>query len=191
MKYLGSFLLFIVILSCSSSKAPVKTNYGPQIPIKKLLSQGIVPYHSEYKSRYYELLPYLYYNGGGDFIEVKGDFYSLRHPIHKEVNIMVGFWADYVKLKDVLLAFVWVQGYNKAAVDTSLVQVFSSKHGQLLNTPFRKSPYRTGFYKEAMLTKKIPLEKSSDIIKKLYDDVITIIVDGYKYELLNPELELD
>ena len=178
-------------MACSPSKAPVKAKTHHEIPIETLLSRGIVPYNAQYKSRYYDLLPYLFYNAGDDFIEIKGDYYSLKHPIHNQVNIMVGFWADYGKYKNVLLAYVWVNSPNQTAADTSSVQVSSSKHGLLLTTPWKKSPYRTGFRKELFFTKQIELAYKAEIIDKLYDDVITVTVDGHKYQLLNPEFKLD
>jgi hypothetical protein len=36
----------------------------------------------------------------------KGDYISLAHPNHKEVNIICGFWSEYLEYKNILLKFV-------------------------------------------------------------------------------------
>jgi hypothetical protein len=70
-------LILILFFSCGtqqsvdknsdSSEAIEKVKPTPFIPRKKLLKNGIVvPTKSPYKSRYYSMLPYLYFNGRGD-----------------------------------------------------------------------------------------------------------------------------
>lgn len=121
----------------------------------------------------------------------KGDYISLAHPNHKEVNIICGFWSEYLEYKNILLAQVWVEGYNKKMLDTLTIQVKSSKHGILKLTPKKRNKGRYSIFEERLYTTEIALDKKTDILKKVYDDVITIFVGGYKYELINPELILD
>lgn len=197
-----SLLILILFFSCGtqqsvdknsdSSKDIEKAKPTPFIPRKVLLKNGIVvPTVSSYKSRYYSMLPYLYFNGRGDFKSIKGDYISLAHPNHKEVNIICGFWSEYLEYKNILLAQVWVEGYNKKMLDTLTIQVKSSKHGILKLTPKKRNKGRYSIFEERLYTTEIALDKKTDILKKVYDDVITIFVGGYKYELINPELILD
>jgi hypothetical protein len=77
-----SLLILILFFSCGtqqsvdknsdSSKDIEKAKPTPFIPRKVLLKNGIVvPTVSSYKSRYYSMLPYLYFNGRGDFKSTK------------------------------------------------------------------------------------------------------------------------
>ena len=195
------YLILILFFSCGtqhsvdknsdSTKDIEKVKRLPSIPSKELLKNGIVAPQTPYKSRYYSVLPYLYFNGRGDFKSMRGDYYSLAHPNHKEVNITGGFWSEYGEHKNTLLALVWVEGYNKKILDTLTIQVKSSKHGILKLTPRKRNQYRHSIFEERFYTTELTLDKKTDIVKKVYDDVITIYVGGYKYELLNPELKLD
>lgn len=115
----------------------------------------------------------------------------MLHPIHKEVNITAGFWQEYGKLSNVLITSVWVEGYSQEALDSLQIQVYSSKHGFLKLSPMKRNPNRHTLFEELFFTKNIELDERSDILDKIHDDVITVSVSGYKYELLNPELELD
>jgi len=185
-------LSFCALLSCSSQKINNNNSkYAPEISSEILQEQQIVPINDHYKSNYYKLLPYLYYNGRSDFKRIKGDYYSMSHHIHKEVNIMAGFWDDYGGHKNVLVASVWVEGFNEEALDTLQIQVHSSKHGFLKITPKKRNPNRHTFFKELCFTKVIELEERADILNKINDDVIIVSVNGYKYELLTPEIRLD
>lgn len=56
---------------------------------------------------------------------------------------------------------------------------------------YRHRDRDSNFNNEIAYTVKIPLEYERQIIDKVYDDVVTITVNGYKYEMLNPELKLD
>lgn len=184
-------LVFVALISCGSKRNTNIPKHSPEIPTEALRKKGIVPINDHYKSNYYRLLPYLYYNGRSDFKRIKGDYYSMLHPIHKEVNITAGFWQEYGKLSNVLITSVWVEGYSQEALDSLQIQVYSSKHGFLKLSPMKRNPNRHTLFEELFFTKNIELDERSDILDKIHDDVITVSVSGYKYELLNPELELD
>lgn len=184
-------MLMLFTFSCSSSKPIVEKNYSPPIPIEKLLNRGIVPYNKDYKSQYFDLFPYLYFNRGNQFINIKGDYFSLKHPTLKEVNVSVGLWTKYGKKRNILRAQVWVEGYTKATLDTCSIMATSSKHGYLTGQGFTKNPYRKGYHKEVVFEKQFELENSSELLKLIDDDVITITVNGQEYQFLNPELILD
>lgn len=185
-----TFLSFTIIWFTKVSSQD-KPNYLPEIPLEELYNRGIVPYNSSYKSNYYRIMPYLYYNSGNNFREIKGDFISLKHPIHEEVNLMVGFFSRYGNYRNVLQALIWVKSTNKEGLKNIEIEVQSSKHGQLQFTPRKQNPNRPKFSEDFLYTRQIKLNRPSDILEKIKDDVITITIDGQKYELLNPEIQLN
>ncbi len=183
--------LSLTIFCFAHASAQNKPDYLPEIPLEELHNRGIVPGRSTYKSSYYRIMPYLYYNSGDNFIEVKGDLISLKHPVYDEVNLMVGFFSRYGKYKNMLLALIWVKSSDKELLKNIDIYVHSSKHGQLLLSPKKQNFHRPRFSKDFLYTRNIELDEPSDILEKIKDDVITIMVDGQKYELLNPEIQLN
>lgn len=171
------------LFSCNVQKNINVQNHLPQISTKKLLQNNIIPPNSHYKSRYYSMLPYLFYNG-------KGDYFSLKHPIYEEVNIMIGYWEELGEYRNILLAVVWVKSKTQYDLTNLDINVVSSKHG-LMIPKYRHRDRDSNFNNEIAYTVKIPLEYERQIIDKVNDDVVTITVNGYKYEMLNPELKLD
>ena len=185
------YLLCVFLFACGSHKSTERVKRLPSYSVEELKKRDIIAHETPYKARYYSILPYLYYNGRKDFIKGRGDYYSAFHPYYKEVNLSAGFWSEAYEKKNVLIAQVWVEGYDQRNLDTLVIQARSSKHGILKLTPRLRNKYRHSIFEERLFMVEIDLENRRDVVKKVYDDVITVIVNGYKYELLNPELELD
>lgn len=160
--------------------------------IKQLQENNIIPPNNNYKSRYYSFLPYLYDNGNNDFISIRGDYYSAKHPKYRSINITCGFRKEYGELRNVLKSNIWINSRSKTDFNDLNIQVESSKHGKMRPTLFKRNDSRNPDYNiEYIFHTEIAIDSSSQIIEKVKDDYITITVDGYKYEMLNPEQSFD
>ena len=69
--------------------------------------------------------------------------------------------------------------------------VNSSKHGAFRKVELNQKDYWNKTQQRILLINPIPLQNEYDILKKIYDDVITVSVSDQKYTFVNPELVLE
>lgn len=183
-------LVLLLLSSCESQKEVSKIRRLPQIKTSELLQRNIIPINDFYKDRYYSMLPYLCDNSSGDFVKVLGDYFSLKHPKYDQVNIMVGYFEKLGKYKNTLLTSVWIKAKNKKDFDSLDIKVRSNLHGEMPGKYiFRKRDMN--FNQEFHFTVQIPLESKKQIVEKLLNDYITIIVNAHEYRMFSPEIKFN
>ncbi len=184
-------LILSLVLSCSSSSKLLRPQIQPEIPIAELCSKGILPFNTNYKKSYYKILPYLFFNEGGTFIKIHGDFYNLKFNSNSDINIMPGFWSDYGSHQNSLIVLVSLSETSKLPLKDIPISVESSKHGTFEKEKLIGNQGINRVQQRILFVKKLELENEYDVLNKINDDVITVTIGGQIYKFLNPELSLD
>ncbi|MBL7472926.1 hypothetical protein [Robertkochia sediminum] len=193
MKFIPVYALLVFLLvSCSGNK--VLSNYAikPEVPLSALNARGIAAMSPNYKSSYYHLVPYLYYNEKGRFNEVQGDFYNLTFKDSTDINISVSYFRKYGKHRKVLKVLIALSETSSIPIADLPVEVTSRKHGDFLRSDRLWGNARINKEQERMLfVKPLEVHDKYDVLNQVRDDAIIVSIDGERYVFLNPELETD
>ena len=190
---LATFLILVLYLSCSSSSklniSAVRPEISPEIPITKLSEKGIAVIHPNYKNNYYSLMPYLFWNGDGNFNTIQGDFYNVKYGNNSDINIMTGFWGDYGVYKNALVILIALSNSSSEPINNISIAVQSSKNGEFNKRKPRYNDYNK-LQQRVLFINELELANEYSILEKLEDDIITVKIGEQIYEFINPELEL-
>tara|TARA_R110001592_G_scaffold156791_3_gene387464 strand:+ start:5435 stop:5884 length:450 start_codon:yes stop_codon:yes gene_type:complete len=141
----ATFLILVLYLSCSSSsklnKSATRPEISPEIPITKLSEKGIAAINPNYKNNYYSLMPYLFWNGDGNFNTIQGDFYNVKYGNNSDINIMTGFWGDYGVYKNALVILIALSNSSSEPINNISIAVQSSKNGEFNKRKPRYNDY--------------------------------------------------
>lgn len=186
-----TFLVLVTFLSCGSNPKLERYRRLPEYSSKKLLENNIIPIKESYKLNYYSILHYLYNNRRNDFLKIFGDYYNLTHPKYSSVSILGSFHTS-EKDNNYMHVSLVVYFKNSDQIEDLNINVSSSKHGKIdLSQKYPIRYNELDNYIRYTFIKEFKLDKRRDALKIVHDDIITVEIDNYKYELLNPELNLN
>ncbi|WP_224491543.1 hypothetical protein [Robertkochia flava] len=180
------------LLSCAGKPKLKEAAFSPEIPLSTLNEKGIAAYRENYKSSYYDILPYLYYNEKGRFNGIQGDFYNLKFHPNSDLNVMPGFFGKIGKHRNALVVLISLSATSSLSLKDVPVSVSSLNHGE-----FSRSEELWGIagvnkdQQRILFLKPLELQDKYDVLNKVKDDVITVTVDGEKYVFLNPEVHFE
>ena len=186
-----TILMVLILISCASGVAVSKPVINPEIAIEELHKKGIVPISAGYKQSYFSVLPYLFVNEGDTFNIINGDCFNVKFGDNTNYNIKVGYWKKYEGFENVQVVLISMSENSKIPLKEQEVIVNSSKHGAFRKVELNQKDYWNKTQQRILLINPIPLQNEYDILKKIYDDVITVSVSDQKYTFVNPELVLE
>ena len=186
-----TILLVLILISCASGVAVSKPIINPEIAIEELHKKGIVPMRKRYKKPYFDIMHYLLYNENDVFNSIGGDFFNVKFKDNTNYNIMVGYWKKYEGFENAQVVLVSMSENSKIPLKDQEVVVNSSKHGTFKKIDLNQKDYWNKTQQRILFINSISLQNEYEILKKIYDDVITVTISDQKYMFLNPELVLE
>jgi hypothetical protein len=184
----GFLLLFLTLFyACAIKNKTEISKKLYSIPTNLTSKEDIIDKSSNFIRHPNSGIHYLYNNKSDNFIKIKGDYFSTSHPKFKEINIIVGFQKKYRDFKNVLYTQIWVKSKEKVDLKKLIIQVKSSKFGEIKSTPIERNSHRDpNLNTELMFKTEILLDNGKQVLEKIYNDNLTITINGYLYEFKSP-----
>ncbi|GAA0871785.1 hypothetical protein GCM10009117_09310 [Gangjinia marincola] len=164
-----------------------KSYVKKELSVAQLLQKNLIPPKADFKSNYFDLVPYLFYNISKEFNGIDGDFYNLGYNSIENYNFIVDFERRLGSNKNVLVVMIRDAENTGIPIKHRQVTATSKKFGALKITDQPVSTKGEN-YSQVLLTLEIDYDSSSELLQKLRGDQIIVTIDDKKYRFLSAEL---
>lgn len=181
-------LMSVTNANCQITSGDTKVKVTSELNASILSQKSLIPLNPKYKRTYFRILPYLFVDKSGLFNSIQGDFFNLKFNLNSDLNFMVGYWQNYGRYHNALIALIGESNTSTLPLKGVPVRVTSSKHGMFQqgelsgNHQINKAQQRVLFV--------LPLENGNnrELLQTIQNDTIRITVGGQGYKFISPEI---